>query len=149
MSTSRPSTPWFHDGLQFTCSRCGDCCRGPGYVWVDDAEIGRLAAHLEMSIEAFGRSYLRDVSGRTALIDNPDGDCIFWTDGCSVYAARPGQCRTFPFWEQNLFRPQSWERTAEQCPGAGEGRLYRLGEIQTLLARQGETVSGDRGSDPD
>ena len=32
-----PNTPWYADGLPFTCTQCGDCCTGdPGYVWVTD-----------------------------------------------------------------------------------------------------------------
>ena len=37
--------PWYHEGLSFTCSQCGDCCTGaPGYVWVNNEEIAALAA---------------------------------------------------------------------------------------------------------
>ena len=35
-----PATPWYKDGLRFQCTGCGDCCTGgPGYVWVNQAEI--------------------------------------------------------------------------------------------------------------
>ena len=92
------SQPWYRKGLRFECSQCGDCCRGPGFVWVDASEIAALAGFLEISEETFGRTYLRRVEGSTALIDNPHMDCIFWDQGCTVYSARPKQCRTFPFW---------------------------------------------------
>ena len=86
-------TVWYADGLRFECSRCGDCCRGPGYVWVSPREIDRLAGCLALSVEAFSQRFLRTVAGRTALVDNAAGDCVFWEDGCSVYDARPTQCR--------------------------------------------------------
>ena len=36
--------PWYADGLSFTCTQCGNCCTGgPGYVWISDMEIDRLA----------------------------------------------------------------------------------------------------------
>ena len=36
--------PWFQDGLHFECTQCGKCCTGePGFVWVNDEEIDKLA----------------------------------------------------------------------------------------------------------
>ena len=68
--------PWYAGGLRFECSRCGDCCRGRGYVWVSDAEIEQLATHLEISAEVFRRRFVRTVGERRALVDNAAGDCI-------------------------------------------------------------------------
>jgi hypothetical protein len=45
-----PKEPWYADGLSFTCTCCGNCCTGgPGFVWMDDQEIDRLAEHLRLS----------------------------------------------------------------------------------------------------
>ena len=146
MTGSDSSDLWYADGLRFECSRCGDCCRGPGYVWVSAGESDRLAEHLDLTSDRFARRFLRTVSGRLALIDNPAGDCVFWDNGCTVYAARPTQCRTFPFWSQNLAHPGSWDRTVRACPGAGEGRLYNRDEIERLrLGRGRTTAEGDDG----
>ena len=42
-----PGEPWYADGLNFTCTQCGNCCTGgPGFVWISREEIVRLAAHL-------------------------------------------------------------------------------------------------------
>ncbi|HCA49055.1 MAG TPA: hypothetical protein DEP12_01530, partial [Planctomycetaceae bacterium] len=56
----------------------------------------------------------------------------FGTDkrGCSVYHARPIQCRTWPFWDSNLKNEKSWEATCKECPGSGTGKVYRLEEIE-------------------
>ena len=36
--------PWYHEGLRFECTGCGDCCTGaPGYVWLTEEEIRALA----------------------------------------------------------------------------------------------------------
>ncbi len=131
--------PWYRDGLRFSCSGCGDCCRGEGYVYVDEDEIERLATFLEITREEFGRKFLRVDNGRLSLIDNQHLDCIFWRDGCTVYEARPRQCRTFPFWNENLGSPSKWKKLQAICPGAGEGRLYDLVEIRSLARRQGQT----------
>ena len=50
--------PWYHAGLQFTCSQCGDCCSGaPGYVWVNQAEIDAIAERLETTADEVERLY--------------------------------------------------------------------------------------------
>ena len=135
--------PWYQDGLQFSCSQCGDCCTGaPGYVWVTQAEINALAAEVagptaEMSdevVEAFEKQYVRRVGIRRSLIEFPNGDCVFFdnkTRKCQVYNARPRQCRTWPFWDSNLRSPAAWQETCEVCPGSGQGKLHQLVEIET------------------
>lgn len=126
---------WYRDGLKFECTQCGGCCSGaPGFVWVDEQEIEALAAAVGMEREAFGDKFLRRVGARWSLIEYPDGDCIFLdpqTRGCSVYAARPIQCRTWPFWGSNLKTPADWQETCRDCPGAGSGRLYTVKQIES------------------
>ena len=133
------STPWYRDGLAFSCTECGDCCTGaPGFVWVDAAEVARLAEFRGESPETFGRRFLRRVGDRISLVERPNGDCIFWdraTRGCSVYAARPVQCRTWPFWPSNLASPEDWEHVVRVCPGSGQGQLFTVAEIEASAAR--------------
>jgi uncharacterized protein len=126
--------PWYKDGLRFTCSQCGDCCSGaPGYVWVNNEEIAALAALVGMSVAAFEDEYVRQVGIRKSLKEFPSGDCIFLdpaTRGCTVYDARPRQCRTWPFWDSNLKGPADWAHTCSVCPGSGKGKLYQLEQIE-------------------
>jgi Fe-S-cluster containining protein len=136
-----PAAPWYRDGLRFACTGCGACCHGPGYVWVDAAEIAVLAEHLGLDLDAFGRRYLRRVDGRLALVDGADEACVFWRDGCTVYPARPTQCRTFPFWRDNLTSRAAWNRVARESPGVDQGRLYSAGEIVSLLGGAGAAES--------
>ena len=70
-------------------------------------------------LEAFTRKVLRAVGSRLSLIERPDGDCIFYRDGCGVYPVRPAQCRAFPFWTINLRSPEAWRSAASTCPGIG------------------------------
>src|SRR5687767_13075746 len=102
---------WYHEGLRFACTRCGDCCRGPGYVWVDEAEIAELARHLDVDEVTFEAVYTRRVGRGRSLRDQANDNCIFFAEeqGCLVYEARPRQCRTWPFWEQNVETPENWE----------------------------------------
>jgi len=129
-------SPWYRDGLKFNCTQCGDCCTGaPGYVWVNKAEIASLAAAREESdIDKFERLYVRKIGIRKSLKEFPNGDCVFFDDEerkCTVYGARPRQCRTWPFWDSNLRTPQDWEDTCEACPGSGKGPLVQLEVIES------------------
>ena len=135
--------PWYRDGLQFECSRCGHCCTGPpGVVWTTPAEVVELAAAKGLDVAAFSARYLREVEGRLALVERTNGDCIFWDQaaGCTVYAARPEQCRTWPFWPKHLATPEAWERTQRFCPGARHGRVHSLVEIESLARRAAEAL---------
>ena len=126
--------PWYHAGLRFRCTQCGDCCTGaPGYVWVNKQEVAALADHLEMEVDEFERQYVRRIGIRKSLKEFPNGDCVFLdgeSRGCNVYDHRPRQCRTWPFWDSNLRTPEAWEQACEVCPGSGTGRLYQLEAIE-------------------
>src|SRR5688572_15148747 len=44
--------PWYADGLDFTCTQCGNCCGGaPGYVWLERDDIVRIAEFLKVTPE--------------------------------------------------------------------------------------------------
>jgi len=130
-----PDLPWYHAGLRFTCSQCGDCCTGaPGHVWVNNEEIAALAALVGTDLEQFEEQYVRRVGARKSLKEFPSGDCVFFnneTRGCSVYSARPRQCRTWPFWDSNLKTSEDWKHTCSVCPGSGQGQLHNLETIET------------------
>lgn len=131
---SMSDLPWYHAGLNFTCSQCGDCCTGaPGHVWVNNEEITALAALRELSVEEFEEQFVRRVGARKSLTEFPNGDCVFFdgqTRKCTVYGARPRQCRTWPFWDSNLKTEADWQRTCSVCPGSGQGQLHGLAQIE-------------------
>jgi len=125
--------PWYHAGLRFQCTQCGDCCTGaPGFVWVNRQEIAEMAAVEKMDVASFEKQYVREVGIRKSLKEYANGDCVFLdpqTRGCRVYQARPRQCRTWPFWDSNLASPDHWAQTSEVCPGCDKGKLYSLEHI--------------------
>ena len=129
--------PWYQDGLRFQCTQCGNCCTGaPGFVWVNQEEIEKLAALVEMTLEDFSARYVRAVGVRKSLIEHDNGDCVFFDNKarkCTVYEARPQQCRTWPFWESNVETPEAWEETCESCPGSGKGKLYSIDVIEAQV----------------
>ena len=133
----RPTdAPWYEPkGLSFRCTACGACCTGePGYVWVKDADVRRLAKAKGMTAEAFAKLYVRRVGDRLSLKERANGDCVMLENRkCSVYDAKPTACSTFPFWKDVVASPESWAETAQKCPGMNHGDVYDGGEISTLL----------------
>lgn len=115
--------PWYKEGLKFQCTGCGQCCTGtPGYVWVNEEEMEAIAKLLEISVEVFKRKYVRQRDNRYSLIERKSWDnqydCIFLKDKkCTIYQARPNQCRTFPWWKHNLNTEESWKLAALGCEG--------------------------------
>jgi Fe-S-cluster containining protein len=126
------SEPWYKDGLRFTCTRCGHCCTGePGFVWVGDDDIRALAEFRGETPEEVRALYTRWTELGRTLREKANGDCVFYDRkaGCTVYAVRPPQCRTWPFWESNLHSPEAWDQTCRVCPGSGHGELIPAEEI--------------------
>ena len=54
------------------------------------------------------------------------------------------QCRTWPFWPENLDRATWHGPVRKHCPGAGKGRLYSRAEIEEL-ARMTDGEEGEEG----
>ena len=150
---SRDKKPSYADGLSFTCSQCGNCCTGaPGYVWVSDVEIDRLAAHLRISRDDVIEKYCRRIGERFSLKErrSPQGlyDCIFLTEVkmpakrgqvalskrvCGIYDVRPLQCRTWPFWDGLLASKENWDAAGQRCHGINHGsRKFSLEQIESL-----------------
>lgn len=131
---------WYKEGLRFKCTGCGKCCTGaPGYVWISDDEIVTMAQKLNLSPEHFCKKYVRLVGGELSLLENPNNwDCVFLKDKqCTLYEARPQQCRTFPWWKSNLVSPKAWKLTADGCEGIDhpDAPLVSYQEIQKQLEK--------------
>ncbi len=145
---------WFADGLRFECTQCGNCCTGPpGYVWFNEEEGRAMAQALELSESAFHDMYARREGHppRWSLRERKTEhgyDCIFLDRQsipgkaiCGIYEARPTQCRTWPFWPENLRSESTWDRVkrATPCPGMNRGKLFPVEHIRI----QRDTASHD------
>ena len=104
------------------CSTCeGNCCIGEsGYIWINYKEIENLAQYLNISVDEVAQKYIFKVGYKYSLrekkISKNNYACIFFDlqlKRCSIYEARPKQCRTFPFWEH--FK-NNIQEVKEECP---------------------------------
>ncbi len=143
------NVPWYRDGLSFRCTQCGNCCTGaPGYVWLTRDEIDGIAAFLNR--KELGPEHLRRVGSKYSLTeDRRTGDCCFLKrlpDGkrvCGIYPVRPLQCRTWPFWDDNLESPDTWADAATGCPGMNKGPRHTFVQIEVRRkARTWEEAAG-------
>ncbi len=99
-----------------------------------------MARQLGIAVEAFYKRFARKIGSRWSLKEQViDGkyDCIFLDrtkpkSSCKLYNTRPLQCRTWPFWKENLQSLQAWQRAKEDTPCAGmdSGKLVSVEEIR-------------------
>ena len=120
---------FYRKGLHFSCIECGNCCT----LTVEEAQD--IAALFTLPYQDFIKQYceIYDNGETLHLRSRDNGDCIFLVEErCSVYQHRPKQCRTFPFWPENLKSEYRWNLVAAECPGIGQGRLYTPEEIESI-----------------
>jgi Fe-S-cluster containining protein len=105
--------------VDFQCLRCGNCCRHPGAVRLQEGESETIATALGVDVHSFTESFTVLMENRQGLIlhERPDGACVFLDDPgatCRIQAAKPRQCREFP---------ARWRYTnlEEICPAARRG----------------------------
>ena len=135
---------FYGEGIRFECQGEGRCCvsRGAyGYVYLSFNDRRRLAGHFGLSTTEFTAKYVKKEDGLYHLAYSGK-DCPFLKESrCEVYEARPWQCRTWPFWPENMER-EVWDReVACYCPGVGKGRLFTAEEIEDIL-RKRKDVTG-------
>ena len=99
-----------------------------------------MARSLGLSTPEFTKKYCTKSDGIYHLIDGDDGLCTFLDNKkCGIYAGRPSQCRTWPFWPE-VMDAKVWKKeVAAFCPGVGKGRLWSPEEIQKNLDLQTES----------
>ncbi len=135
---------FYRDGLFFECQGDGKCCisRGRyGYVYLSFGDRRRLAAHFAISTAEFTARYTEKEDSNYQL-KYTGKDCPFFSQNrCSVYDARPWQCRTWPFWPENMNETVWLREVAAYCPGVGKGRLYTAEEIKEIIAKKKEVSS--------
>ncbi len=104
------------------CNSCeGRCCTGEsGYIYVNKSEIEGIAKLLDMEVVDFAKEYLFKKGYKYSIKErkfHESYECVFYnreTNGCTIYDARPVQCKTFPFWDYYKTRV---DELKQECPG--------------------------------
>lgn len=136
--------------IKFECQNSckGRCCKpfqvgGAAFIFLTDADIYRLHIFLKQPIPSFTKS-AQFSSTRFSKIPKhvwymkmkEDGSCHFLKDGkCTAYEARPTQCRTFPFWPENMNK-ESWNALKTECPGIDQGENLNESDVSNILNGQ-------------
>jgi Fe-S-cluster containining protein len=108
--------------ILFTCEKCGACCRAEGLVYLKNGELETMAVYNSKSAGEFRDLFteFRLFKGRVIKQDNEG--CVLLVDGrCAVYAARPSQCREFPFWKH--VDEKWWEHFKVYCLGVRNAKV--------------------------
>jgi uncharacterized protein len=132
---------WWSEGLRFQCQGSGKCCTSHGeygFVFLTKEDRQRMADQLELSLSAFTKKYCERTNGNFHLKeDGKNPDCLFLKDKrCSIYEARPTQCRTWPFWPDAM-NAKTWKKEVVTfCPGVGKGPVISAKQIRTVIREQ-------------
>ena len=124
--------------IHFKCQGSSNCCvsRGNyGYVYLSKKDILRLSNYIDLNVKDFTRLYCDKTEGFIHFKEKmKNGDCQFlFNKKCSVYKARPTQCRTWPFWSENM-NAKTWNnKITKFCPGIGKGGIIKKIEIEKKI----------------
>jgi len=128
----------YEKGLRFKCQGSANCCvsRGSyGFVYLSLKDIKILSKFIELNTIDFIKLYCDKTNGFTHFKERKkNGDCQFLSNKkCSIYKARPTQCRTWPFWSENM-KSKNWNNEiAKFCPGVGKGKVVSKATIEKKI----------------
>jgi len=127
------------DDLQFQCQPgCIQCCDRHGFVYITEADLGRMAAFLGITEAEFEAKYVYRTAHQIRLRKPRASQCHFLKKNdagrgsCSVHPVKPVQCRTYPFWPELVEYRDVWQHEAKKCPGIGQGPLVQIGKAMEI-----------------
>ena len=125
--------------IRFKCQGSGNCCvsRGSfGFVYLSNKDLKKLSIFFNMDEKNFKKKYCSTSNGFLHLkeLKINKGNCLFLLNNkCTVYKSRPTQCRTWPFWNENM-NAKTWnEDISINCPGIGKGKKISSKLIKKYL----------------
>jgi len=129
----------YKNGIRFECQGSGNCCVSRdsyGFVYLSDVDIKRFSKFFKITQKKFKEKYCQITDGFIHLCEKSklNGKCIFLKNKkCTVYTSRPSQCRTWPFWKDNM-NVKVWNQDISiNCPGIGKGKVIKRKEIDKFL----------------
>ena len=128
----------FKKGIKFKCQGSSNCCisRGSyGYVYLSKKDLVKIAKYFNISINLFKKKYCDYSDGYLHLKEiHSNGNCQFLDNKrCTIYTARPTQCKTWPFWKENMNTKKWNNEIIDFCPGIGKGSLISFSMIQRKI----------------
>ena len=125
----------YSKGMRFQCQKSSNCCvsRGSyGFVYLSKKDILRLSKYTDLSIKDFIKLYCEKTYGFVHFKERrKNSECQFLEKKrCSIYKSRPTQCRTWPFWSENM-KTKIWNEEIQSfCPGIGKGKIIQQSQIE-------------------
>lgn len=101
----------------FSCTLCGDCCKGYGGTYLSNADIDAIANCLGISRNRLIADYTSPSGDRRVIAQSQNGYCIFWDKLCTIHGVKPKMCRQWPFIPSILVDVDNWRAMAASCPG--------------------------------
>ena len=129
---------FYENGIKFECQGSSNCCvsRGAyGFVYLSNRDALRIANFLNISNKTFKNKYCDITDGYLHLKEiYKNGNCQFlYKKKCSIYKSRPTQCRTWPFWAENMNAKKWSKEIINFCPGIGKGNIINFSDIQEKI----------------
>jgi len=96
------------DGKPFECTKCGDCCRWEGYIFLTPKDVHRLAQHHRIGMEEYIKRFTEPHGNEVVLKNKENGtnECLYLEDNkCSINTIKPKQCSEYP------------DKYEPRCPG--------------------------------
>ena len=101
----------------FTCTQCGECCRGYGWTFLIPEDIEKIAAYIQIYPSRFKADYCQHSGNKPVLARGKDGYCVFWNKICTIHPVKPRLCKAWPFIGSALTDIHNWRIMASECPG--------------------------------
>jgi len=120
------------DGKSFECTKCGDCCRWEGYIFLVPDDIKRLADYHGMSFDEYKKRYT-EFHGSSIVLknkENSSNECVYLKDNkCSINTIKPKQCADYP------------TKFELRCPGFKHNRREGMSKYEERVKSINEKIS--------
>jgi len=128
---------WEKESLHFECeSDCFKCCTKPGIVYFDKSSIKNASKITKLSSTSFKKEFLKSYNGQWIHEVEKGNPCAFLThEGCAIHFGKPSQCKSYPFWRENMTSKSMWKFVGSFCPGIDSGPPIAVAAIRSFLEK--------------
>lgn len=100
-------------------------------------ELEKISQFLKMGKNDFLSQYGVELENTApGIVINRQGRCVFLlkNNRCSIYAVRPRQCLTYPYWPEIMVSQAAWDNEANRCEGINTGKAVKTKHIEKQLS---------------